>query len=82
MMDEGKKVYDALRKELFTELPPNKTWVTENKLFAVSPVSPSKPGIDYKSLVEANKDKLSGVDFELYRKSPGKITQRINDNRR
>ena len=82
MMDEGKKVYDALRKELFAELPPNKTWVTENKLFAVSPVSPSKPGIDYKALVEANKDKLSGVDFEMFRKSPGKITQRINDNRR
>ena len=72
--------FKAIKTELLAELPANQIWVSD--LIKISVVNPVKPAIDYKALVEANKDKLSGVDFELYRKSPGKITQRINDNRR
>ena len=72
--------FKAIKTELLAELPANQIWVSD--LIKISVVNPAKPAIDYKALVEANKDKLSGVDFELFRKSPGKITQRINDNRR
>ena len=78
--EKAEKDFKILKSELLKEFPANCVW--ENDNLKIGLVNPSKPKIDYQALVENNLDKLQEVDFEFYRKSTGKMTQRFMDKRK